>query len=140
MLSYSQKLSLKLRPCPSLLPCLKCLGYSMYCNFEPRTPNLGKSGKRGICVYASAKLNVTEVAFPDCPFEEQLWVQLSLAGQDRLLLGCVYRSPSGNGQQDTNDLIQLLEHVTSAGYSHLLIAGDFNMPQIDWKLETIIST
>ena len=109
-------------------------GYTMYCNFEPGSPNLGRSGKRGICMYVSHKLRAAEAALPDCSFKEQLWVELSLSGPDRLLLGCVYRSPSGAGEQDTNELIKLFEHATEAGFSHVVIAGDLNMPQINWQL------
>ena len=84
----------------------------------------------------SHKLRAAEVLPPDCSFEEQLWVELSLSGPDRLLIGCIYRSPSGTGERDTDDLIKLFEHVSAAGYSHLLSTGDFNMAQIiDWELE-----
>ena len=109
-------------------------GYKIYCNFEPREPDLGRSGRRGICIYVKDTLRVSEVSFPDCPFEEQLWLRLPLAGSDHLLLGCVYRSPSGAGDLDTTNLIHLLEHIADSGYSHLLLTGDFNMPQINWEL------
>ena len=112
---------------------LELPGFTMYCNFDPGGLNLGRSGKRGICMYVSTTLKATQVYFPDCPFEEQMWLQLPLTGSDRLLLGCIYRSPSGTGQ-DVDDLVQLLEHAVTAGNSHMFVSGDFNMPQIDWEL------
>ena len=109
--------------------------YTMYLNFNPSHANLGASGIRGICVFVNEKMHATEVSFQDFPFKEQLWLQMSLSGPDRLLIGCIYRSPSGDSEAGTEMLIDLMRHACNSGHSHVLITGDFNMPQIDWTLE-----
>jgi len=46
-------------------------------------------------------------------------------------VGCIYRSPSTNPYQSTNELCDLL--VSLQGYSNVLICGDFNYPNINWS-------
>ena len=106
--------------------------YTMYLNFDPSASNLGGGGSRGIGIFVNSKWQATAVSFPNCPFQEQLWIQIPLLGSDQLLVGCIYRSPSANGNSSTSDLIDLLQTSSSGNYSHTLIAGDVNMPQIDW--------
>ena len=52
-------------------------------------------------------------------------------GNDKLLLGCFYRSPNGNDEQNSKLNNEIIRGVR--GYSHILITGDFNHPEIDWK-------
>ena len=49
-------------------------------------------------------------------------------------MGCIYRSPSGDPHQSVDELAKLLHMVVETNPSHLLIAGDFNLPQIDWSV------
>ena len=107
-------------------------GYSLYTSFDPLSSNLGSSGLRGILIYVSNRLNVTEVSFGRTAFSEQLWVQLPLVGNDRLLLGCAYRSPSQNAQLSTRELCDIIRTACASNPSHLLVTGDFNLPHIDW--------
>ena len=107
-------------------------GFTLYSNFDPGQPNLGSGGKRGICIYVRNQMQVVQVDFPAHSFEEQLWLKLKLANSDALLIGCIYRSPSGNNLQSMQSLADLLSHVCSLNPSHLLIVGDFNAPGIDW--------
>ena len=107
-------------------------GYSMYTNFNAALSNLGASGTRGVGIYIRDSLKAVEISFPNCPFHEQLWVKVQLAGTDQLLIGCVYRSPSVNEDSITK-LGDLLKHVADTSPSHLLVAGDFNVPGIDWE-------
>ena len=107
-------------------------GFRMYLNFQPGNDNLGRSGSRGICIFASLRLQTTEVSFPGCHFKEQLWIKIPLQGPDQLLIGCIYRSPSSNGHLPIKNLIELLQASSSSVFSHIVVAGDVNMPQIDW--------
>lgn len=122
----------KAQSCPISPALLNVPGYMMYSNFDPVKPNLGASGIRGICIYVKMSLHVSEVVFEKTVFKEQVWVQMSLTGSDVLLLGCIYRSPSSSAD-DVHELGALLKLVTNSRYSHVLIAGDFNFPQINWK-------
>ena len=52
--------------------------------------------------------------------------------EDKLLVGCIYKSTSST-EYNTNLLIEMLNKaVEKHGISHLLIFGDFNFPEIDW--------
>ena len=104
----------------------------MYLNFDPASFNLGSSGCHGICIFVRSKWPATEVLLPSCPFREHLWISLPLRGSDQLLVGCIYRSPSASPNLSTENLVELLKAVTHRSYSHILVAGDVNMPQIDW--------
>lgn len=108
--------------------------YTMYTNFDLSTMNLGGSGTRGVAIFVHCSLHVSEVTFSPFNFKEQLWVAMTLVGSDRLLVGCLYRSPSGDGMHSMELLSDLLKQVVSEGYSHIVIAGDFNMPTVDWGL------
>ena len=70
--------------------------------------------------------------FPNCSFKEHLWITVPLKNSDKLLVGCVYRSPSSNGPTSTINLVELLKSCTSNNYSHILVAGDVNISQVDW--------
>ena len=112
---------------------LQVPGYSLYSNFTLSTPNLGASGIRGICVYAAQHLKVTEVALMPSVIE-QVWLKISLRGSDCLLIGCMYRSPSCDPDESVCQLRLILQQAAMMS-SHLVIVGDFNIPQIDWELE-----
>jgi endonuclease/exonuclease/phosphatase family metal-dependent hydrolase len=45
----------------------------------------------------------------------------------------VYRSPSNRTSEYNDKLCTLISEATSKGYSHILIMGDFNYPDIDWE-------
>ena len=52
-----------------------------------------------------------------------------------LFLGLgIYRSPSSDGRQSTEELCKLLESVHASKPTHLVIVGDFNYKEIDWNL------
>ena len=53
-------------------------------------------------------------------------------GCDKLIIGCVYHSPNSNSE-NKKKLLSLITEVTDKKPSHLLIAGDCNYPEIDWK-------
>ena len=63
---------------------------------------------------------------------EHLWIKVKLTGTDQLVAGCIYRSPSSDTGQSVEELSVLFNSVVMSEPSHLLICGDFNMPQIDW--------
>ena len=78
-------------------------------------------------------LTCTEVSFTSVASFEHLWLRVNLKDNDVLLIGCMYLSPSsGNRQQSMLDLTEELKLACQSKPSHLLIGGDFNVPQIDW--------
>ena len=104
--------------------------YTMHLNFSPSQAELGASGLRGIAIYCAEHLNAGEF-YPKTNFKEQLWMEVRLAGNTILLLGCIYRSPSTDAS-NTKLLNQLFWELEVKNPSHLLIVGDFNMGEIDW--------
>ena len=85
-------------------------------------------------MYTSDKLQASQILFPAFPFCEQSWLRMKLKNSDNLLIGCIYRSPSGNLVSSAEDLCNLLHHICLTNPSHLLIGGNFNMPSINWNL------
>ena len=77
---------------------------------------------------------VTDVSIP-VQFKEQIWLKLRLRGNDILIVGCIYRSPSS---LDANDkkIGKVIKSIVKMKPTHLLIAGDFNMPSINWDTVT----
>ena len=118
-----------------IAPALLALpNYSLYTSFDPTESNLGESGRRGIGIYVREALSSCEVHLQATPSMsiEQLWISLDLVSNDKLIVGCVYMSPSGDRHLGVAELDQALKQVNNLNPSHLLIAGDFNVPQIDW--------
>ena len=110
--------------------------YSPYLNFDPDLPNLGSSGIRGIAVFISNQIDANETVIAGTDFSEQIWLEISLQDEDSLLLGCIYRSPSGSQpeqNESTSGLGRLLSLAAARKPTHLVIMGDFNYPDIDWK-------
>ena len=108
-------------------------GYSLHTNFDPSLSNLGASGCRGVSIYLRDNLKATEVSFGTTTHIEQVWMKLPLMGNDMLLVGCIYRSPTSSMLESSAELCQLLHTACASAPSHLLIGGDFNMPHIDWE-------
>jgi len=101
-------------------------GYDHHTNLEGRH-------KRGVILYTKSHLHATISHISgEEKFEESLWCELKLTGADNLLIGVVYRSPNCN--RDNHDhLRSLMQNATKVYTSHILIMGDFNYGEINWK-------
>ena len=108
-------------------------GFSMYTSFNPQQPNLGSSGKRGVSIYVRDDLQASEITLVETEYVEQLWINLSLQSNDRLLIGCIYRSPSHPAQASIEEVCHLLHMACSLQFVQLLLGGDLNLPHIDWS-------
>ena len=107
-------------------------GYSLFTSFNLGDSNLGRSGRRGVAAYIRDGISAAQVTIADPALVEHIWLQIKLKGSDLLLVGCVYRSPSSDPNASVDEAVDLLNKVCSSGYTHILIAGDFNLPLIDW--------
>ena len=95
--------------------------------------NTTNSQQRGVCIFVKSDLQAyKDDALSSSSFLESIWCRISLTNKDCLLFGVVYRSPNSN-IDNFNNLRSLLTQATNTGVSHLLIAGDFNMPHINWN-------
>ncbi|XP_060081381.1 uncharacterized protein LOC132560720 [Ylistrum balloti] len=99
-------------------------------NYELFPSNFPGDKKRGAIIYVSKKINAVEVQF-ETDFEECVWVRISLNKKDTLLFGCMYKSPSSS-EHNLEALNDLLNKVGECRFTHTVITGDFNFPDIDW--------
>ena len=110
----------KYRPLNSEPPTITIPGYTGY------HATLG----RGITVLIDSDLKAEELSMTSI-FLESTWLKISLKNNRILLLGCLYRSPNSN-EENNNHLLDLLEEASRREKDHLVIVGDFNMKEIDW--------
>ncbi len=90
--------------------------------------------KRGVALYIKDDIIANEIHLLTS-YEEAVWCEITLKGQDKLIVGSVYRSPN-SGQDNNTELANMLRNIAAQHASHLLIMGDLNFPQIDWINET----
>lgn len=84
-----------------------------------------------IIIYTANELHSTQLENTH-PGSEQLWLSIELRDRDRLLFGCIYRSPSSLRENDVQ-LYNSITNMCSTNHSHKLICGDFNTPGVDWR-------
>ncbi len=98
-------------------------GYELYVNDH--------NWKRGVCLYIKHGIPCNQVEiFKE--YEESVWCEIKLRGSDKLLVGSVYKSPSSNAD-NTKKLNEMLNQVADKKPSHLLVMGDMNFPELNWK-------
>ena len=100
-------------------------GYEMI----PLNLNKGDPG-RGMILYIDSNLKYTPITVNGA-YQEYICIEIQLKGNDRFLVASVYRSPSCENINNEN-LNNFLKLLNSMDYSHLLIFGDMNFPNIDW--------
>ena len=86
---------------------------------------------RGITIQVHKSIEAQEVNI-QTTIEESIWCKGKLEGNDRPLIGCIYRSESGT-TENNNKLRELIRKLSTLGYSHVLIMGDFNYKDIKWE-------
>lgn len=99
-------------------------------NFKIFSKNLNKAGARGLLMYINEDLESKEVKLKSS-FEEYLAIEIKLNKSDRLLCTLLYRSDSGSDNNNER-LNELFREISSSKYSHIMVMGDFNYPEIDW--------
>ena len=102
-------------------------GYSLFHS------NVDTQIGRGVSLNVSNILTATPIVLCD-EFCESVWVTIPLTGSDKLLIGCIYCSPTQ--QCDLNDARlcnMLLRASNMKDVSHVLIMGDFNLPLVNWS-------
>ena len=101
---------------------IKLEGYNLY---YKHTIN-----SRGVAIYIHNSLIAT-ILDNDKQTKDSIWLEIKLNNSDRLIVGCVYRSPSSTKREDELflDMIKDFKNISS---SHMHILGDFNFPKINW--------
>jgi hypothetical protein len=102
-------------------------GYTIYRNDR----NHKKGG--GVCIYVSNELLSENEVIPivtNTPGIESLFLQVHNQSWN-FILGCVYRPPSSNINDDCT-LLDVLGELTTR-HDKVFVFGDFNMPDISWS-------
>ena len=92
---------------------------------------------RGCVIHVINNLKCNHIS-PTKQCKDTIWCELSLANNDKCLIGCIYRSPSSTTDKNS-DLNQQIKEMATRKYSHILIMGDFNYPRINWSNWTTTS-
>ena len=115
-------------------------GYEVYKIFDEDDSNLGVFGISGVTIYVKNRFICNDVTTEIALHNDQVWIEIDLRGKDKLLCGCVYRSPS-NDKDKSLENTRLISHSIRKAMdrkpSHVLIGGDFNFKDIDWENEFV---
>ena len=110
-------------------------GYNYHLNFNPDESYLGKSGIRGVLIYFKVSLIINEVNLEMEGFKDHVWIEV-IGKRSSLLIGCLYRSPSDESISGLTESIKKVNSLIEKAYKmnrNLVIAGDFNLKDIDWE-------
>ena len=100
--------------------------------FHPPFHIIDKYG-RGVCIYVGLQFRVADFKCTSVQnFQECVWITVSLGHNQKVLFGCVYRSPSSSVENNRH-LETMLRTISDMKSQRLLIVGDFNYPAIDWQ-------
>jgi len=111
---------------------LQIKGYDLFSNIE--------NHKRGVVIYIHRDLKASPSTVEELwESEEGCWCEVDLVKDDRLLIGCIYRSPNSDEANNEKMLSSIRRVCNEAKFSHLLLCGDFNIPEIDWIDEISLS-
>lgn len=95
-------------------------GYTLY-------PNMTE---RGVALYVKESLSSSVVTASTCN-NAAVWCSIRLKRNDRLVVGVIYRSPNASAEQNAG-ITDMINTVLGKKFSHVLIMGDMNYPEIDW--------
>ena len=104
---------------------LQIPGYELFTNVT----DIAKG--RGVCLYIEKSLKPTETVIEESDFEEAVWATITVKNKEKILIGCIYRSP--NSTPDNNGKLNNIFKSLSRLGSDVLVMGDFNYPEVNWK-------
>lgn len=105
-------------------------GYDCFMNEVPRL---------GVALYVDNKLNAKPCTILNkCTFQESVWCYFCNDKNEKILLGCIYRSPNST-ETNKQELIKLMKMNIIQKFEYVCIMGDFNFPTINWDLSLFSS-
>jgi hypothetical protein len=90
---------------------------------------------RGVSIYIRDHYKSDTVSF-EIRYEDNTWVLVDLPNHTNALVGCIYRSPN-SPEENNAKLLTLLTQATLIKANYLVIVGDFNYKEIDWKSKQV---
>ena len=92
-----------------------------------------KERKRGVAVYIDKRLNPRECTQDiNEKFEECVFCEIEGAYSEKILLGCMYKSPNSS-KENIQNMLQTLKREEMKKYDIVCITGDFNYPKVKWN-------
>ena len=89
--------------------------------------------KRGIIIYIAEHLNAAQTSIDCSSFKECIFYDIISTNQrDHITVGCIYRSPDSD-EENNNKLLDLLKEADKKNPNRLYILGDFNIKEINWR-------
>lgn len=103
--------------------------------FLPGYTCMTETKGRGVGLYIKQNLEVLKITDFDSIFNPSILCKISKNGQDDLVFGVLYRSPSCS--EDENKSLNVFINKVSERYAgaKLCFVGDFNYPNINWADE-----
>ena len=99
-------------------------GYTLFINNNPHL---------GVALYIKNDLNPSEcIELNNHEFQEAVWCNFLSENNDKILIGCIYKSPNST-EDNVNNLLKLLNEEEINKYDKVCIVGDFNYPNINWR-------
>jgi hypothetical protein len=106
--------------------------YELYRRVEGTT----ERRDRGTYLYIHNTLESTTCdSLMDHDFQESVWCNIKLEKNCKMLVGCVYRSPT-TSDENNEKLLQLMRAASEVKADYLVVMGDFNWKEIDWNTMT----
>ena len=101
--------------------------------YEILSANISKNTPgRGMLMYVKDSLKHSPVNIKDVKFDEHLLCEVDTGHNNKILIGSLYRSPSGT-EENFQQMCNLFKESTKLRYTQLILFGDLNLPQIDWN-------
>ena len=87
-------------------------------------------------IHVSLPTNKPMHSLNNLTFEDHVWCLVTL-NTDKIIVGIAYGAPSSALDNDNRILTVLNDLQHFQPHSHLLLVGDFNLPNIDWLNNTV---
>ena len=79
-------------------------GYTQYLNFNTDDENPNLTDIRGTAIYIKREIITSEVKINESSYKDLLWVETHLEGNEKILIGCIYRSPTAEKEETIKSL------------------------------------
>ena len=92
-----------------------------------------KNRKRGVAIYIANTLNPRECTQSiNEKFEECVFCEFEGINDEKILVGCMYKSPNST-KENVENMIKTIKNENISKYDMICITGDFNYPKINWE-------
>ncbi len=111
-------------------------------NFRCFNRNRLEDEHGGVVIYVKDDLIAMETQnkFLNDSNIEQIWCSIDI-GLDKILLGCMYRPPNSSNEVNkliNKSLVTAKQEIENGRYTTMIVAGDFNYPDICWERDGLI--